>query len=170
MSASEAVRSQAKSKERVLYERVQEKLERMPPKYRGKFARAIGGRSVKAAVQSYCAECVGWENVGNQVGHCTVPHCPINPWRPYQPSKRKGRPGRAIIRRFCLGCMGFETEAALSLAHTRQAGEDIRACSSALCPLHPYRPFQRRSPQLSDQHTAQELMEAPEMPVEVRKT
>ncbi len=145
MIASEVARSQAKSEERVLHERVKQKLEGMPPRYRGKFTKAISGRSVKAAVHSYCAECVGWEDVAHEVRNCTVPDCPFRPWRPYQQHPKKGTPGRSVVRQFCLRCMGFDTDGALSLSDARRAGEDIRDCPSALCPVYRYRPFQRRS-------------------------
>ena len=59
---------------------VRRKLQAMPSIYRRRYREAMRGRSRKAAMESFCMECFGWE--GRQVAHCTDVSCPLYPYRP----------------------------------------------------------------------------------------
>ena len=59
---------------------VEARLKDMPPKYRGLYKRAMGGKSKSAAIRAFCLECMGW--VGSEVRRCTAPACPLYPYRP----------------------------------------------------------------------------------------
>ena len=50
-----------------------------PPKYRAMYKRAMTGKSRKAAMQVFCAECVGY--VSAEIKLCTDKGCPLYPYR-----------------------------------------------------------------------------------------
>lgn len=52
----------------------------IPILYRSLYARAIGGKSRKAAMHSFCLECCGWQI--KEVFLCTDLGCPLYPYRP----------------------------------------------------------------------------------------
>ncbi len=54
----------------------------MPKIYRGVYDQALSGKSRKAAVHSFCLECMGWQRKGVEL--CTSPECPLFGYRPYQ--------------------------------------------------------------------------------------
>ena len=61
-------------------EQMQERLEQMPKSYRSNYKKAMRGRSQKAAISSFCLECVGYQR--EEVKLCTDLGCPLYPYRP----------------------------------------------------------------------------------------
>lgn len=59
---------------------VERKLADTPKKYQQVYLRAISGKSRKAAVRSFCIECVGWQI--SEVRKCTCTACQLYPYRP----------------------------------------------------------------------------------------
>ena len=57
----------------------------VPKRYQAAYSRAMSGKSRKAAMYSFCLECVGYEI--REVYLCTDPGCPLYPYRPGQRSK-----------------------------------------------------------------------------------
>ena len=51
----------------------------VPPKYRALYQKAIGKKSRKAAIRSFCIECVGYQEV--EVKLCTDTTCPLYKYR-----------------------------------------------------------------------------------------
>jgi hypothetical protein len=52
----------------------------MPSSCRGIYDRAMGGKSRKAAIKSFCLQCVGY--VRMEITKCTSPQCPLFHYRP----------------------------------------------------------------------------------------
>ena len=61
---------------------VAERLGQMPKSYRATYRKAVAGNSLRAAVNSFCLECVGWRM--EEIRHCTDLGCPLYAVRPYQ--------------------------------------------------------------------------------------
>ena len=61
-------------------ERIAEHRKKMPRQFRRAYDAAIGGRSLRAAVNSQCIECVGY--VFKEVRLCCSPQCPLFRYRP----------------------------------------------------------------------------------------
>ena len=59
-----------------------ERLNQMPARYHATYRKAMSGRSLRAAVNAHCLECVAWER--EEVRLCTAPGCPLYHYRPYQ--------------------------------------------------------------------------------------
>jgi hypothetical protein len=57
-------------------------LAQMPPIYRGGYLDALAGKSLRAAVNAHCLECVGWQR--EEVKRCTAYGCAMYGYRPYQ--------------------------------------------------------------------------------------
>jgi hypothetical protein len=51
----------------------------IPAKYQAMYKRAMTGKSRKAAMQVFCAECVGY--VAPEIARCTDKGCPMYPYR-----------------------------------------------------------------------------------------
>jgi len=51
------------------------RVEDVPPRYRGLYRKAMGGRSLKASIRCYCLMCCGWQST--EVEQCTAPTCPL---------------------------------------------------------------------------------------------
>ena len=66
--------------------KIAEHLKEMPPIYRATYKRAVAGKSLRAAVNSFCAECTIWQR--EEVRLCTSVACPLWPSRPYQGSSK----------------------------------------------------------------------------------
>jgi hypothetical protein len=71
--------------------RIEQGLKDMPPIYRGSYRKAIQGKSLRAAVNSFCLECCGWQR--NEVRDCSSLACPVYKLRPYQRTENQGREG-----------------------------------------------------------------------------
>jgi hypothetical protein len=61
---------------------VEARLAGMPPTCRNTYLRAVGGRSPRAAIKSFCLECVGWQR--RDVALCTAAACPLWAYRPFR--------------------------------------------------------------------------------------
>jgi hypothetical protein len=59
---------------------IERRLCQMPNHCRRVYLRAVGGRSPRAAIKSFCLECVGWQR--SEVRRCTALACPLWPYRP----------------------------------------------------------------------------------------
>ena len=73
-------------------EKIAERLEQMPRKYRATYRRAIQGRSLRACINSQCLECFGWQS--REVALCTDLGCPLYAVRPYQDEAGTGHIGQ----------------------------------------------------------------------------
>lgn len=62
------------------------KLKRIPARCRGTYRRACSGRSLRAAIDSFCWECFCWQR--SMVADCTALGCPLFPYRPGRRRKR----------------------------------------------------------------------------------
>jgi hypothetical protein len=62
--------------------RIAERRSDIPAIYRGSYDKAISGKSLREAVNSFCRECVMWQRV--EVRLCPSTPCPLWPYRPYQ--------------------------------------------------------------------------------------
>ena len=63
----------------------------IPRIYRATYDRAVSGKSLRAAVNSFCLECVMWQR--KEVTICTSLACPLYAVRPYQgPKSASERP------------------------------------------------------------------------------
>lgn len=61
----------------------------MPRSYRATYDKAVSGKSLRAAVNAQCLECVGWQRA--EVRLCTCFACPLWAIRPYQAILQDGR-------------------------------------------------------------------------------
>ena len=59
-----------------------ELITQMPSSYRACYKKAIGGKSLRASVNSFCLECVCWRI--EEIRNCTDLSCPLFAVRPYQ--------------------------------------------------------------------------------------
>ncbi|MCK5611861.1 hypothetical protein KAR91_58870 [Candidatus Pacearchaeota archaeon] len=71
--------------------KIAERLEQMPRSYRANYNRAVKGKSLRAAINAQCLECVQWQRM--EVRLCTDLACPLYTVRPYQ-SSQNGRDGQ----------------------------------------------------------------------------
>ena len=62
---------------------VKDKLARMPGDYKKRYRLAMSGKSRKAAMDSFCFECVGWRPSELKDHDCTSLSCPLYPYRPF---------------------------------------------------------------------------------------
>jgi len=61
---------------------IEERLKQIPKPYRSTYRKAMRGRSLRAAVNSYCLECVWYSR--DEVKKCPDKGCPLYPYRPYK--------------------------------------------------------------------------------------
>ena len=61
---------------------VEKRLGQMPKNCRKTYLLALGGRSPKAAIRSFCCECCAWQRA--EVRRCTAPACPLYAYRPFR--------------------------------------------------------------------------------------
>ena len=69
-------------------EQIAARREQMPRSCRRNYDKALGGRSLRAAVNAFCLECVCWNR--REVRLCTDLACPLYVVRPYQQGGRDG--------------------------------------------------------------------------------
>ena len=55
--------------------------------YRRKYDKAMSHKSIRAAIDSKCLDCMCWEAA--EVKKCGIVTCPLHPYRPYQPRQTK---------------------------------------------------------------------------------
>jgi hypothetical protein len=65
--------------------------EQMPRACRATYERAMAGKSRKAAMAAFCAECMGWQVA--EVFRCTDRGCPLYPYRPLSRAMQDVRQG-----------------------------------------------------------------------------
>jgi hypothetical protein len=73
---------------------IEERRMAMPRKYRATYDKAVSGKSLRAAVNSQCLECVYW--VSKEITLCSDQACPLYTVRPYQGSSGNARQGDLI--------------------------------------------------------------------------
>jgi hypothetical protein len=61
-------------------EQIAARLAQIPKQYRPTYERAMTGKSRKAAMRAFCAECCGYQI--KEVYLCTDLGCPLYPYRP----------------------------------------------------------------------------------------
>lgn len=71
--------------------KIAEHLKEMPPIYRATYKKAVAGKSLRAAVNSFCAECTMSQR--EEVRRCTSLACPLYAVRPYQRSSKNASEG-----------------------------------------------------------------------------
>jgi len=64
----------------------------MPRRFQGIYDRAVKGKSLRAAVNAFCLECVCYQI--KEVRNCTDQGCSLYAVRPYQKRPQKGREGQ----------------------------------------------------------------------------
>lgn len=79
----------------------------------------------KRAIKYYCLECMGF--IHAEVEVCTMPECPLFPYRLGKlPKNKTAEDRKKDIRRHCLECCSGDSEY-------------IFNCPSLMCPVHPFR-------------------------------
>jgi hypothetical protein len=58
----------------------------MPVSYRQRYKNAVERKSMRAAVDSFCVECVGYQR--EEIKVCTDQGCPLWAYRPYRISQK----------------------------------------------------------------------------------
>ena len=61
---------------------VVKRLADIPERYKPQYLRALRGKSMRAAINAQCAECMGWEGCPEAIEKCTSPACPLYAYRP----------------------------------------------------------------------------------------
>jgi hypothetical protein len=72
--------------------KIAERRAQMPRSYRRIYDKATHGRSLRAAINSFCLECVCWQTV--EIRNCTDLACPLWKVRPYQDFPQNAREGQ----------------------------------------------------------------------------
>ncbi len=67
-------------------EQIQQRLEQMPVTCRGAYKKAVAKKSMRAALNSFCLECVGYKRA--EITACTDKACPLWAYRPYSVLKK----------------------------------------------------------------------------------
>lgn len=62
--------------------KIAERRAQMPRSYRACYDKAVSGKSLRAAINSFCLECVCWQI--EEIRNCTDLACPLYAARPYQ--------------------------------------------------------------------------------------
>ena len=70
-------------------QQIEERLDAMPRKYRATYKKAVSGKSLRAAINAQCLECVYWQS--REVTMCTDLGCPLYAVRPYQDNSGNAR-------------------------------------------------------------------------------
>ena len=65
----------------------------VPKSYQAEYNSGIKKKSRTKAVNSFCRQCFGWENVAENIRECTAITCPLYAYRPYQ-NTAKGTPDK----------------------------------------------------------------------------
>jgi hypothetical protein len=74
-------------------QQIAERRSQIPRAYRQTYDRAVKGKSLRAAVNSFCLECVCWQI--REVRDCTDLACPLYGVRPYQEFPQSGHDGHS---------------------------------------------------------------------------
>jgi len=74
-------------------QQIGERRDQMPRAYRATYDRAVAGKSLRAAINSFCLECVCWQIP--EIRDCTDIACPLHAVRPYRESLQSGHDGHS---------------------------------------------------------------------------
>jgi len=74
-------------------QQIAERRAQMPRAYRATYDRAVGGTSLRAAINSFCLECVCWQIP--EIRDCTDLACTLHAVRPYQERPHNGHDGQS---------------------------------------------------------------------------
>lgn len=84
-----------KQKPRNKTERIRSWRENIPDFFHGSYRRnydkAMTGKSLRAAVDSKCLDCMCWQAA--EVRKCTIVTCPLHPYRPYSEKNQQSHIG-----------------------------------------------------------------------------
>lgn len=75
------------------HDRIAERRAAMPKSFRATYDKAMSGKSLRAAVNSCCLECVCYQI--REIRHCTDTACPLYAVRPYQDLPQDGHDGHS---------------------------------------------------------------------------
>ena len=67
-------------------EQIQQRLDQIPISCRGMYKKAVKKKSMRAALNSFCLECVGYQRA--EITVCTDKACPLWAYRPYSVSEK----------------------------------------------------------------------------------
>ncbi|MGA2091851.1 MAG: hypothetical protein ABSH16_00390 [Sedimentisphaerales bacterium] len=70
-------------------EKITERLGNIPRAYRATYERAVDGKSLRASINSFCLECVGWQK--EEIRNCSDLACPLYAVRPYSKTPQSAR-------------------------------------------------------------------------------
>ena len=70
---------------------IMDRRSQMPRAYRRNYDKAVDGKSLRAAINASCLECVCWQR--REVTLCTSLDCPLYAVHPYQKSNKHGSDG-----------------------------------------------------------------------------
>lgn len=73
-------------------DQIAERRAQIPRSYRATYDKAVIGKSLRAAINSFCLECCAYQN--DEVRNCSDLGCPLWAVRPYQDVSQNGREGR----------------------------------------------------------------------------
>lgn len=76
--------------------KIAERRAQMPRSYRANYDKAVSGKSLRAAINSFCLECICWQI--EEIRNCTDLACPLYAVRPYQ-LPQNARDGHSARRR-----------------------------------------------------------------------
>lgn len=88
---------------------IAERRSQIPRSYRACYDKAVQGRSLRAAINSFCLECVCWQT--KEIRLCTDKACPLWMIRPYQDVQQIPR-------------QGGDTTVELTISENKGDGED----------------------------------------------
>jgi len=71
-------------------EQIAQRRAQIPRAYRATYDRAIKGKSLRAAINAQCLECVCWQI--DEIRRCTDLACPLYAVRPYQSHRSSQNP------------------------------------------------------------------------------
>lgn len=74
-------------------QQIAERRSQIPRAYQQTYDRAVKGKSLRAAINSFCLECVCWQI--QEIRDCTDLACPLYAVRPYQESPQNGQDGHS---------------------------------------------------------------------------
>jgi hypothetical protein len=67
-------------------EQLLQRIDQMPESCRGAYKKAVAKKSMRAALNSFCLECVGYQR--EEIKVCTDLACPLWAYRPYSVLKK----------------------------------------------------------------------------------
>ena len=90
-------KSETLSTKNLRNQKIEQRKSAMPRSYRAVYEKAVRGRSLRAAINSFCLECVYWQI--EEIRNCADLGCPLFSLRPYQGIAQKVRKDRSTRAR-----------------------------------------------------------------------